>query len=179
MKTFKQFYAEAYQLNEIDLKSIATGARSLLNPRFLVKGAVKGTVASGLKEPLKRATGNNPLLNKAIDVGADWVAPAVRWGPAARAVAPAIPLTVAGAAINKNIIIPAAMKTGSFRNEADVARHALTYRPYGDVPAPPGTYPAGGEAKPQRPTIPILNTNKPSGLLNRPKGTRNVTGQYD
>ncbi len=176
MKTFQQFCEQAYDLQELDIKSaVKTGARALLDPKTLAKGVVTQV----LKGPLKKATGNNPILNKAIDVGADLVAPVVRWGPAAKAVASAIPVAVAGAAINKNIIKPAAMKTGSFRNEADFARHALTYKPYGDVPAAPGTYPAGGEVKPQRPNVPILNTNRPSGVLNRPKGSRNVSGQYD
>lgn len=177
MKTFQQFCEQAYQLNEIDLKSaVRTRASVLLNPKVLAKGAVTGA----LKEPLKKATGNNPILNKAIDVGADWIAPAVRWGPAARAVAPAIPAIVAGAAINKNIITPAAMKTGRFRDEADFHRYLFSYHPSGMNHLPPaGTYPPGGEVKPQRPNVPILNTSRPSGLLNRPRGARNATGQYD
>lgn len=92
MKTFQQFCEDAYQLNEFNVRgALTTAAKTILNPKELFKSGAKSAVAQIAKEPLKRATGNNPIINKAIDVGANWVAPAVRWGPAARSAARALP----------------------------------------------------------------------------------------
>ena len=98
MKSFNQFCTEAYeakQLTEGPLQFMGnlTGITPLVKgvqqfaktPRAssvsLGKGLasmeVKSRVARELTKPVKTITGNNPVVNRALDIGADYVAPFV------------------------------------------------------------------------------------------------------
>ena len=98
MKTFNQFYTEAYearQLTEGPLQfmgnltgitplvkgaqqSVKTpGASSVALGKGLASMEVKSRAARALTKPVKTITGNNPVINQALDVGADYVAPFV------------------------------------------------------------------------------------------------------
>lgn len=187
MKTFQQFCEDACQLNELDLRSmgqsvgsavrsrvqqtiqnprqaITSGARFLFDPRVIAKGAVTQV----LKEPLKRATGNNPILNKVIDVGSDYVAPVVKWGSALRTGALGAAVAVPGAIAYDKVIKPAAMKSGSYKNEAELKAQAFLYNP--KPPKPPGTYPSGGLPEPV-PVTPLTPEQKRIKLNQMRSGT--------
>lgn len=189
MKTFKQFYQEAYQLNELDLRSMGRSAvnvvrggvqQAIQNPRKAVVGGLKtifdpkvigkGAITRVVKEPIKRATGNNPILNKAIDVGADYIAPVARWGPALRTAAGGASVAIPGAIVYNKVIKPAAMRTGSYKNEAELKSQAFLYNRYGQVPKPPGTYPSGGVPEPV-PTKPLTPEQKRIKLNQMRSGT--------
>jgi len=102
MKTFNQFYTEAYearQLTEGPLQFMGnlTGITPLVrtaqeftkNPKAtsvaltksfgksLASMEVKSRAARALTKPVKAATGNNPTINRALDIGAEYVAPLV------------------------------------------------------------------------------------------------------
>jgi len=98
MKTFNQFYTEAYearQLTEGPLQFMGNltgitplvkgaqqfvktpGASSVALGKGLASMEVKSRAARALTKPVKTITGNNPVINQALDVGADYVAPFV------------------------------------------------------------------------------------------------------
>ena len=100
MKTFNQFCTEAYearQLTEGPLQFMGnlTGITPIIktaqeftkNPKAtgatltkslgksLASQEVKTRAARELTKPVKTVTGNNPVINRALDIGADYVAP--------------------------------------------------------------------------------------------------------
>jgi hypothetical protein len=98
MKTFNQFCTEAYeakQLTEGPLQFMGKltgitplvkgaqqfaktpGASSVALGKGLASMEVKSRAARALTKPVKAATGNNPVINQALDIGADYVAPFV------------------------------------------------------------------------------------------------------
>jgi len=98
MKTFNQFCTEAYesrQLTEGPLQFMGNltgitplvkgaqqfaktpGASSVALGKGLASMEVKSRAARALTKPVKSVTGNNPVINKALDIGADYVAPFV------------------------------------------------------------------------------------------------------
>jgi len=98
MKTFKQFCSEAYQLNEFDIKSI---------PGRFAKSA--GAEIAG--EVIKKASGNNPIVSKAVDVATSGIGFGRLAGPA-----------VAGYTLGKEVLAPAAVKLAQQRRQAQQAR---------------------------------------------------------
>jgi len=53
------------------------GASSVALGKGLASMEVKSRAARALTKPVKSVTGNNPVINKALDIGADYVAPFV------------------------------------------------------------------------------------------------------
>ena len=98
MKTFKQFCSEAYQLNEFDIKSA---------PKSLARNF--GAEVAG--EVIKKASGNNPIVRKAVDVATSGVGLGPVAGPAA-----------AGIALGREVLAPAAVKLAQQRRQAQQQR---------------------------------------------------------
>ena len=61
----------ASQLKQKPLRTVASTGRQVIQPSVIGKSVISQAV----KEPIKKVTGNSPIVNKAIDFGADWVAP--------------------------------------------------------------------------------------------------------
>ena len=99
MKTFQQFYEQAYQLNELDIKSSLKGA-----------GRSFGAMAAG--EVIKKASGNNPIVRKAVDVTTSGIGLGRVAGPAA-----------VGATLGTEVLAPAAKRLAQQRRQAQMQRY--------------------------------------------------------
>jgi hypothetical protein len=97
MKTFQQFCEDSYQLNEFD---------STLSGRF-----VKAAAGEGVGEIIKRASGNNPIVGKVVDVATSGIGLGRLAGPA-----------VAGYTLGKEVLAPAAIKLAQQRRQAQQQR---------------------------------------------------------
>lgn len=99
MKTFQQFCEQAYYLQELNVKSLSKGiARSF------------GATVAG--EAIKKASGNNPLVKKAVDVATSGVGLGRLAGPAA-----------VGYTLGTEVLAPAAKKLAQQRRDAQQARY--------------------------------------------------------
>jgi hypothetical protein len=99
MKTFQQFCEQAYQLNELDIKSSLKGA-----------GRSFGAMAAG--EVIKKASGNNPIVRKAVDVTTSGIGLGRVAGPAA-----------VGATLGTEVLAPAAKRLAQQRRQAQMQRY--------------------------------------------------------
>lgn len=99
MKTFQQFCEQAYNLNELNVKAI---------PGKI--GRAFGADIAG--EVIKKASGNNPIVRKAVDVATSGVGLGRLAGPAA-----------VGYTLGTEVLAPAAKKLAQQRREAQRARY--------------------------------------------------------
>jgi hypothetical protein len=98
MKTFQQFYKDVYQLNEFDIKSV---------PGRL--GRSVGAEIAG--EVIKKVSGNNPIVRKAVDVATSGIGLGRAAGPAA-----------IGYTLGTEVLAPAAVKLAQQRRQAQQQR---------------------------------------------------------
>ena len=98
MKTFKEFYSEAYHLTEFNVKSL---------PGKI--GRAVGADIAG--EVIKKASGNNSIVKKAVDVATSGVGLGRVAGPLAL-----------GYTLGTEVLTPAAIKFGQQRRQAQQAR---------------------------------------------------------
>jgi hypothetical protein len=94
MKTFQQFCEQAYNLQELDVKS-------------LPKRAGKAFGADIAGEVIKKISGNNPVVNKTIDVATAGVGLGRLAGPVA-----------AGYTLGTEVLAPAVIKLAQQRRAA-------------------------------------------------------------
>ena len=99
MKTFQQFCGDAYRLNEVNTKSI-------------VKSGVKNFGAEIAGEVVKKASGNNPLVRKAVDVSTSGVGLGRVAGPAA-----------VGYTLGTEVLAPAAKRLAQQNRNSQQARY--------------------------------------------------------
>jgi hypothetical protein len=99
MKTFQQFCEDACQLNEFNIKSV---------PGKVAKSA--GAEIAG--EVIKKVSGNNPVVRKAVDVATSGVGLGRFLGPAA-----------VGYTLGTEVLAPAAIKLAQQRRDAQQARY--------------------------------------------------------
>jgi len=98
MKTFQQFCDQAYQLNEFNVKSV---------PGKIGRSA--GAEIAG--EVIKKASGNNPIVQKVVDVATSGVGLGRLLGPAS-----------VGYTLGKEVLAPAAVKIAQQRRQAQQQR---------------------------------------------------------
>lgn len=98
MKTFQQFYKDVYQLNEFDIKSL---------PGRL--GRSVGAEIAG--EVIKKASGDNPIVRKAVDVATSGIGLGRAAGSAA-----------VGYTLGTEVLAPAAVKLAQQRRQAQQQR---------------------------------------------------------
>jgi hypothetical protein len=99
MKTFRQFCEQVYNLQEIDIKSLPKKA-----------GRAFGADIAG--EVIKKASGNNPIVRKAVDVATSGVGLGRVAGPAA-----------VGYTLGTEVLAPAAKRLAQQRRDAQQARY--------------------------------------------------------
>lgn len=99
MKTFQQFCEQVYNLQEFNVGSLS-------------KKAVKNVGAEIAGEVVKKVTGNNPIINKAIDVATAGVGLGRLAGPAS-----------VGYTLGTEVAAPAAVKLAQQRRAAQQARY--------------------------------------------------------
>jgi hypothetical protein len=99
MKTFQQFCEQAYNLQEIDIKSLPKKA-----------GRAFGADIAG--EVVKKVTGNKPIINKVVDVATSGVGLGRVAGPAA-----------VGYTIGTEVLAPAAKRLAQQRRDSQQARY--------------------------------------------------------
>jgi len=99
MKTFQQFCEQVYNLQEFNVGSLS-------------KKAVKNVGAEIAGEVVKKVTGNNPVINKAVDVATAGVGLGRLAGPAS-----------VGYTLGNEVLAPAAVKLAQQRRQAQQARY--------------------------------------------------------
>lgn len=99
MKTFQQFCEQAYNLNELNIKAISGKI-----------GRATGAEIAG--EVIKKVSGNNPIIKKAVDVATSGVGLGRLAGPAA-----------VGVTLGTQVAAPAAVKLAQQRRAAQQARY--------------------------------------------------------
>ena len=99
MKTFQQFCEDVYILKEFDIRSL---------PKKVAKSA--GAEIAG--EVIKKVSGNNPVVSKAVDVATAGVGLGRLAGPVA-----------AGYTLGTEVLAPAAVKLAQQRRQAQQARY--------------------------------------------------------
>lgn len=99
MKTFQQFCEQAYDLREFKIGSLS-------------KGVAKSVGADVAGEVIKKASGNNPIVSKAVDVATAGVGLGRLGGPVAT-----------GVTLGTQVLAPAALKLAQQRRQAQQARY--------------------------------------------------------
>ena len=99
MKTFQQFCEQVYNLQEFDFGSLS-------------KKAVKNVGSEIAGEVVKKVTGNNPIINKAVDVATAGVGLGRLAGPAA-----------VGITLGTEVGVPLVKKYAQARRAAQQARY--------------------------------------------------------
>lgn len=95
MKTYKDFIQETTQLKEFNLGGIIKSG---------LKSAGQSAAVSGVSAGIKKLTGNNPVINKAVDIGTAGIGYGRLAGPGA-----------VGATIGSEVLAPAAIKLAKQR----------------------------------------------------------------
>jgi len=99
MKTFQQFCKQVYNLKEFNIGP-------------LVKKATKNVGAEIAGEVVKKVTGNNPVINKAVNVTTSGIGLGRLLGPAS-----------VGYTLGTEVLAPAAVRLAQQRRQAQQARY--------------------------------------------------------